>query len=520
MKTPVRDFVSIYHPVHPFIPRTKSRTHSSSINSHMASSIPSLFSQLLFLFFFFFLSLNVSCTNGGKHHRRLISVSSLLMINDTECSSSSSFDSEYGENQSRIQVVHRHGPCSPLRQPNAPIDHGRRVLENDRRRVASLHGRRQAESSSRSYPGNSLAATMQGRYGLALGSADFVVTVGFGSPPQAMSVIFDSGSDLSWIQCLPCPSSLCYTQKEPLFDPSKSSHYSPLSCDSTYCSSDSSAFCVGFDDCEYTVAYGDGSQTQGLLSQDTLTLTSSRVLDDFVFGCGEANSGLFGEVAGIIGLGRNQISLPSQANGGAFSYCLPPYASSTGYLALGTSNGSRLNSPKNLHFTSLLSRLDAPSFYFVELVGISVGGKDLGISPTSFSDPGTFIDSGTVLTYLPAAAYAALRSEFQWRMRQYPTSTAGMDLLDTCYDLKGYDRVAVPAVVLHFSGGARLDVDGSGILIPMDSSSAIACLAFAETDPNGFSIIGNMQQKTYNILYDVPNEKIGFGGGGCTADPF
>ncbi|XP_074556576.1 aspartyl protease family protein At5g10770-like [Curcuma longa] len=479
----------------------------------MASPIRLLICQLLF---FFFLSLNVSCTDGDKQHRRLISVSSLLM-NDTECSSSTSFDSaENGENQSRIQVVHRHGPCSPLRQPK-PLDHERRVLEHDRRRVESLHGLHQAQSSSRLYPGNSLAATMQGRYGLALGSADFVVTVGFGSPPQAMSVIFDSGSDLSWIQCQPCPH-LCYTQKEPLFDPSNSSHYSLLPCDSSYCSS-SSTMCDGFGHCGYTVSYGDGSQTSGLLSQDTLTLTSSYVLDDFVFGCGEANSGLFGEVAGIIGLGRDHISLPSQANGGAFSYCLPPYASSTGYLALGTSNGSRPNSPKNLHFTSMPSRSDAPSFYFVELVGISVGGKDLRISPTSFSDPGTFIDSGTVLTYLPADAYAALRSEFRWRMSKYPTS-AGVDPLDTCYDMEGYDRVAVPAVVLHFSGGARLDVDSSGILFTLDRSSAIACLAFAEKDPNGFTIIGNMQQKTYNIVYDVPNEKIGFGAGGCTADPF
>lgn len=358
---------------------------------------------------------------------------------------------------------------------------------------------------------------MQGRSGLALGSADFVVTVGFGSPPQAMSVIFDSGSDLTWIQCKPCFS--CYTQKEPLFDPSKSSDYSLLSCDSGYCSS-SSPICDEFGHCKYTVTYGDGSQTLGLLSRDTLTLTSSYVLADFVFGCGDDNSGLFGEVAGIIGLGRDHISLPSQVNGtGAFSYCLPPYASSTGYLALGTSNGSRPNSPKNLHFTSLLSQFDAPSFYFVELVGISVGGKDLRIYPTSFSDPGTFIDSGTVLTYLPADAYAALRSEFRWWMRKYPMS-AGVDPLDTCYDLKGYDRVAVPAVVLHFSGGARLDVDGSGILFTLDSSSAIACLAFAEKDPNGFSIIGNMQQKTCNIVYDVPNGKIGFGAGGCTADPF
>jgi hypothetical protein len=76
----------------------------------------------------------------------------------------------------------------------------------------------------------------------------------------------------------------------------------------------------------YKVEYGDGSSTSGVLSRNTLTLTSSRALPGFVFGCSQQNLGKLGEVDGLIGLGRRKLSLPSQAAasfGATFSYCLP-----------------------------------------------------------------------------------------------------------------------------------------------------------------------------------------------------
>ncbi|WOL12346.1 aspartyl protease family protein [Canna indica] len=403
--------------------------------------------------------------------------------------------------EKRLKVVHRHGPCSPLGH-RKQLDH-ERVLRQDRHRVQSLHRRR---ASALSKLGSSLAtATVPGRSGLALGSGDYIVNVGFGTPKQDKSVIFDTGSDLAWIQCRQCHS--CYPQNEPLFDPSKSSTFSRVGCDSDYCSSDST-FCAA-STCNYEVHYGDGSYSDGDLVQDTLTLTPSNELKDFAFGCGVDSAGFFGEVAGLIGLGRGRLSLVSQSSqvyGGAFSYCIPPFASSTGYLTLGPGKQS-----PNTQFTSLLSNSDM-SYYFVELIGLSVGGKGLQIPPGSFANPGTIIDSGTVLTYLPSDAYLALRSEFRRRMSKYPLAPP-VHPLDTCYDLTGYNRVMVPEVALLFSGGVTLNVDASGILLVMDISQA--CLAFVANQDSSISIIGNMQQKTYDVVYDVPNGKLGFAAGGC-----
>nr|GLL44272.1 aspartyl protease family protein At5g10770-like [Ipomoea trifida] len=53
------------------------------------------------------------------------------------------------------------------------------------------------------------------------------------------------------------------------------------------------------------------------------------------------------------------------------------------------------------------------SFYFIDVRAIAVGGKQLSISPVVFKSSGTIIDSGTVITRLPPAAYSALRSAFR-----------------------------------------------------------------------------------------------------------
>ncbi|XP_038973641.1 aspartyl protease family protein At5g10770-like [Phoenix dactylifera] len=239
---------------------------------------------------------------------------------------------------------------------------------------------------------------------------------------------------------------------------------------------------------------------------ETLTLTPSNVLTNFEFGCGEKNKGLFGSVAGLVGLGRGEVSLASQAAqeyGGVFSYCLPPRVSSTGYLTLGASGPA-----PNVRFTPMLTNPAKPSFYYVELIGLSVGGKNLSIPPSTFTDTGTIIDSGTVITYLPSSGYSALRDEFRRQMANYSMAPP-LPMLDTCYNFTGVGSISLPSDGLRFSGGVTLDVDPSGILHPASISQA--CLAFfGNSDPSSISIIGNTVQRTYDIVYDVAR---GVGGG-------
>jgi hypothetical protein len=337
------------------------------------------------------------------------------------------------------------------------------------------------------------------------------VSVGLGTPARDFSVVFDTGSDLSWVQCRPCQD--CYEQQDPLFDAAQSSTYSAVPCGAQVCAELDSTTCSSDHKCRYEVVYGDQSQTDGTLVRDTLTLgpAHDNTLPGFVFGCGDADSGLFGRADGLLGLGRDKVSLGSQAAakyGAGFSYCLPSSSSATGYLSLGPA------APPNALFTPMLARRDTPSFYYLDLVGIKVAGRAVKVSPTVFATAGTVIDSGTVITRLPDRAYVALRSAFARYMGRYRKAPA-LSILDTCYDFTGYRTVQIPAVALVFAGGATVSLDFGGVLYLSKVSQA--CLAFASNGDDGsIGILGNTQQKTFAVVYDVGNNKIGFGAKGCS----
>ncbi|CAM0951946.1 unnamed protein product [Alopecurus aequalis] len=416
-------------------------------------------------------------------------------------------------NSTVLNVVHRHGPCSPL-QSRGGAPHHTQLLDHDQARVDSIHRKIAAASTLLDQADHAATkgVSLPAQRGIALGTGNYVVSVGLGTPARDMTVVFDTGSDLSWVQCTPC--SDCYEQKDPLFDPKRSSTYSTVPCAASECQGLDTPSCSPDKKCRYEVLYGDQSQTDGDLARDTLTLgTPSDTLPGFVFGCGDKDTGLFGEADGLVGLGREKVSLSSQAAGkygAGFSYCLPSSSSAAGYLSLGGP------APANARFTAMATRRDTPSFYYVNLVGIKVAGRTIRISPVVFSSAGTVIDSGTVITRLPPRAYTALRTAFARSMGRYSYKRApALSILDTCYDFTGQRTVRIPSVALVFAGGTTVALDFSGVLYVVKASQA--CLAFA---PNGdgadVGILGNTQQRTLAVVYDAANQKIGFGANGCS----
>ncbi|KAK2658581.1 hypothetical protein Ddye_005114 [Dipteronia dyeriana] len=125
-------------------------------------------------------------------------------------------------------------------------------------------------------------------------SGNFVVKVGFGTPKRDLTLMFDTGSYMTWIQRQPCDN--CYEQEEPIFDPSKSSTFSNAPCRSQIC-------------LDYSITYHDNSYSNGNYAQYTLTLSSTTVFHDFVFGCGRKNSATFGKVAGVLGFEQGDTSI-------------------------------------------------------------------------------------------------------------------------------------------------------------------------------------------------------------------
>ena len=263
-----------------------------------------------------------------------------------------------------MKIVHQHGPCSPLADAHSKPPSHAEILAADQNRVKSIQRRVSTTTSklkkraapvqsgpknnpAAMHPGHSTytsASSLPATSGRALDTGNYVVTVGLGTPASPYTVVFDTGSDTTWVQCRPCVVS-CYKQTQPLFDPAKSSTYANVSCADSACDDLDESDCTG-GHCLYAVQYGDGSYTVGFFAQDTLTIAHDAI-KGFRFGCGEKNSGLFGKTAGLMGLGRGKTSLTVQTYdkyGGAFAYCLPASSSGTmGYLEFGSGASPAMN---------------------------------------------------------------------------------------------------------------------------------------------------------------------------------
>ncbi|KAH7841415.1 hypothetical protein Vadar_029603 [Vaccinium darrowii] len=384
-------------------------------------------------------------------------------------------------------------------------------MSHDQSRVNSLQKRLRVKSDANFF--ESLKATLPVNFDNSIGSSNYVVTLGFGTPKKNLTLTFDTSSDVTWIQCQPCTS--CYPQQEPIFNSSTSQTYKNLTCTSPQCSQLQTRNCsTDTNTCIYGVNYGE-SYTRGFFATETLTLNPFDVFPNFTFGCGVDNGGLFGGSAGLLGLGRNPLSLVGQTAskyGNYFSYCLPTYSSSSGNLVIGKEGGP--TNSASLKFTPLSTNSYEPSFYFIEVDAIRVGEQTLSISPSVFTNSGTIIDMGTVVTRLQPEAYSALRTSFRQQMMNY-TMTQGVFPFDTCYDLRGHQNVKVPPITFVFAGNVEVPLDFSGILVA--TSQTQACLAFAgNSDASEVGIFGNLQQQTLDVVYDVDGGKLGFGTGGCS----
>ncbi|KAG5563121.1 hypothetical protein RHGRI_005766 [Rhododendron griersonianum] len=412
-----------------------------------------------------------------------------------------------------LKVVHRHGPCSHMNEAQTSALTLAEIMSHDQARVDSLQHRLRVNLDRNSLDDSK--ATLSVKPGRSIGSGNYVVTLGLGTPKKDLTLVFDTGSDVTWIQCQPCIR--CYQQQEPIFNPSASQTYKNIICTAPQCSQDLKLGCTrATNACVYAVLYGDGSFTIGLYATETLTLIPSDVFPGFAFGCGLNNTGpgLFNGSAGLLGLGRGPPSLVAQTAskyGSYFSYCLPTLSSSSGTLVFGKDGGT--TDSAGIKYTPLLTSSNDPSFYFIEVTGIKVAGELLPISQSVFNSPGTIIDSGTVITRLQPEAYDALRTRFRQLMMNY-TMTKGVSLFDTCYDFSGRDTVEVPMISFVFGGNVEVPIPFPGILI---GSQELACLAFAgNSDASDMGVFGNSQQQTLDVVYDVAGGKLGFGTGGCS----
>lgn len=138
--------------------------------------------------------------------------------------------------------------------------------------------------------------------------------------------------------------------------------------------------------------------------------------------------------------------------------------------------------------------------------------SDLRLDPTT-GRGGVIVDSGTSVTRMARPAYQALRDAFKAGVSGLKLAPGGFSLFDTCYDLSGRTEVKVPTVVFHLAGGAAVSLPAENYLIPVDTKGTF-CFAFAGTD-SGVSIIGNIQQQGFRVVFDAEKSRVGFMPRGC-----
>ncbi|XP_068661589.1 aspartyl protease AED3-like [Aristolochia californica] len=333
-------------------------------------------------------------------------------------------------------------------------------------------------------------------------TANYIVRVSVGTPPQTLLMAMDTSNDAAWLPC-----SGCVGCSSTFFDTAKSPEYKSLTCGAPACRQVPNPTCKEpTSACSFNLTYGTSSFSADL-SQDTLMLGPDAV-PTYNFACLRKVTGSSVPPQGLLGLGRGPLSLLSQTDStyhSTFSYCLPSIKSPnfSGSLRLGVTG-----QPIRIKTTPLLRNPRRSSLYYVGLTGIRVGRKivDIPVSALAFNPAtgaGTVIDSGTVFTRLVTPAYEAVRNEFRRRINKPVTSLGGFD---TCYS----EPIVSPTMTFLFSG-MNVTLPPDNLLIH-STAGGITCLAMAAAPANVNSVvnvIANMQQQNHRILFDVANNRVG-----------
>ncbi|KAI4307748.1 hypothetical protein L6164_030900 [Bauhinia variegata] len=403
----------------------------------------------------------------------------------------------------------------------------RRITEKKNQNTISRKGREQPVSSTASISGN-LIATLKS--GASLGSGEYFMDVFVGTPPRVFSMILDTGSDLNWIQCVPCHD--CFEQNGPHYDPNGSSSFRHINCHDPHCqlvsSPDPPRHCnTENKTCPYFYWYGDGSNTTGDFALEKFTVNLSnpsgrqniKQVVDIMFGCGHWNRGKFHGAAGLLGLGRGPLSFTSQLQssyGNSFSYCLVDInsnTSTTSKLIFGE-NKELLNQP-NVNFTSLITGKESldDTYYYLQIKSIMVGGEVLEIPEkvwdlSSEGAGGTIIDSGTTLTFFPNPAYNIIREAFREKIKGLPIKVDNT-ALDLCYNASGVQEIEVPEFGILFADGAVWNFPAENYFYQYDQEGVV-CLAILETPHSALSILGNYLQQNFHLVYDTNKSRLGY----------
>ncbi|KAF7103912.1 hypothetical protein CFC21_104843 [Triticum aestivum] len=369
---------------------------------------------------------------------------------------------------------------------------------------------------------------------LSINNFAYLMPIKIGTPAIWNLVAIDTGSTLSFVQCLPCTVN-CHKQDVgagQLFDPSKSSTIGRVGCSNVVCRAIQESLPVPTkacmereDSCLYSMSYGrESSYSVGKIVTDRLTLgpNDEAVIAGFVFGCSLGTN--YNKLeAGIMGFGAEAFSFFMQVSHfvgyEAFSYCFSSDRQKQGYLSIG--NYSRTSSS---YSTPMFVATPRPVFsklprsmYSLQLNSLSVNGITLHSDPYEMT-----VDSGTEMTLLLSDTFDELDNavtqavEPLGYMRTRSTIWSDNHI---CFEDKDFTPFknwsALPVVELLFGSGAKLRVPPQSAFYN-DGGHGL-CMYFVRDAffVKGMQILGNTVTQSIGITFDIQSEQFVFREGEC-----
>ncbi|CAL1396912.1 unnamed protein product [Linum trigynum] len=282
-----------------------------------------------------------------------------------------------------------------------------------------------------------------------------------------------------------------------------------------------------------------GQDVVSLRSTDGSTVGQTVAYPDFIFACAPTLllNGLAKGVKGMVGLGRNRVSLPSQFSNVAkrFALCLSSSPNNNGVLIFGDvsykifpnvySSDSLAFTPLILNpvSTSSIHRDSEPSAeYFIGVKSIKIDDKAIPLNKTLLSINkqgygGTKIST----TYYPYTAlhtsiYNSLIKEFTKRMQsQGAKRVEAVAPFEACFNSTGIfgTRVgpSVPVISLALKD-SKVDWDMYGSNSMVEVKKGVFCLGFVDGGWNPVTsiVLGGYQLENVLLQFDVAGKRFGF----------
>ena len=365
------------------------------------------------------------------------------------------------------------------------------------------------------------------------------IPLSFGTPPQKLSFLVDTGSHVVWAPCTThytCTNcSFSNPKKVPIFNPELSSSDKILGCRDPKCANTSSPDVhLGCPRCngnskkcshacpQYTLQYGTGAAS-GFFLLENLDFPG-KTIHKFLVGC-TTSADREPSSDALAGFGRTMFSLPMQMGVKKFAYCLNSHyyddTRNSGKLVLDYSDGKT----KGLFYTPFLKNPpDFPFYYYLGVKDMKIGNKLLRIpgkylTPGSDSRGGVMIDSGFAYGYMTLPVFKIVTNELKKQMSKYRRSLEAetQSGLTPCYNFTGHKSIKIPDLIYQFTGGANMVVPGMNYFL-LFSEASLGCFPVTtdsptnnlEFTPGPSIILGNYQQVDHYVEFDLKNERLGF----------